>query len=80
MRLSSGLLLFTIRLPPLQRNFLPTTPRGLKNNKITVSELLSLLSQFADDTDVYLKFEKETIDRTTETLDTLEDQLGLKIQ
>ena len=46
---------------------------------ITVGELKLLLSQFADDTVLYLNFDLDEIDAVVETLTYVENQTGLKI-
>ena len=46
---------------------------------INIEEFRQLISQFADDTDLFLDYEIETIQEVTNTLNTMESQLGLKI-
>ena len=46
---------------------------------INFENLKELLSQFADDTDLFLSFRRECIIEVTKTLDIVEDQLGLKV-
>ena len=48
--------------------------RGLR-----IGETELLLSQFADDTDLYLPFEKCVLDAVFEILDQMECNLGLKV-
>ena len=48
-------------------------------NGLDVGGIKRLLSQFADDTSAYLKFEKLCVDAFTETLMCVESQLGLKV-
>ena len=55
----------------------------IKNNfeiqGITIAEVISILSQFADDTSLFLTYDRITIDATVETLSAVEKNLGLKV-
>ena len=46
---------------------------------ITVNEVMCILSQFADDTVMYLKFDPLTINAVTDVLNIVEKSLGLKV-
>ena len=46
---------------------------------IVIYDLLQLLSQFADDTDIFTKFKKEAIDKIMQALAHIEHHLGLKV-
>ena len=57
--------------------------RKLKGNKgihgIKIGESEILLSQFADDTDIYLPFDKAVINKDIEVLTDIETNIGLKV-
>ena len=46
---------------------------------ITVNDVINILSQFADDTSLYLTYDRSTLEATFEILQKVEAQLGLKI-
>ena len=51
--------------------------KGIKG--ITIGSIEYLISQFADDTDLYLSYEQETITNTFKTLADIETNTGLHI-
>ena len=53
--------------------------KQLEDGGIRMGEFLNLLSQFADDTDLYLKYDIEVINRASDALTYMESQMGLKV-
>ena len=46
---------------------------------LIINELRTLLSQFADDTNLFLRFERETLEEVVKVLDIVQDNIGLKV-
>ena len=52
---------------------------NIKENAAFFFEVLNLLSQFADDTDIFTKFKQTVVNQILEALDYIELHLGLKV-